>query len=202
MLKFEKAAIAIILIAVIGAVGVALLLQHGFSARAQPAAIEAFVARRLRRLAVPRNARKARNPIPETPELLAEARGHFADHCAICHANDGSGDTEIGKNLYPKAPDMRKAETQALSDGELFYIIHNGIRFTGMPAWGPDTVDADQDSWKLVHFIRHLPHMTPDELNEMKEMNPKSRRELEEEEEIRKFLMGGEAELPSGQHHY
>jgi mono/diheme cytochrome c family protein len=202
MSRIVKVALAVALIAVIsGAAALALLLRHGFSARAQPLATEAFVARRLRRLAIPRNAREARDPIPGTPEILAEARAHFADHCAICHANDGNGNTAIGKNLYPKAPDMRKPNTQSLSDGELFYIIHNGIRFTGMPGWGGAKVEEDQDSWKLVHFIRHLPHITTEELAEMKQMNPKSRREIEEEDEITKFLMGEEPNSPKGQHH-
>jgi mono/diheme cytochrome c family protein len=202
MSRIVKVALAVALIAVIsGAAALALLLRHGFSARAQPLATEAFVARRLRRLAIPRNAREARDPIPGTPEILAEARAHFADHCAICHANDGNGNTAIGKNLYPKAPDMRKPNTQSLSDGELFYIIHNGIRFTGMPAWGSDNVEEDRGSWKLVHFIRHLPHITTEELAEMKQMNPKSRREIEEEDEITKFLMGEEPNSPKDQHH-
>lgn len=192
-----------ILVTVAGmATGVLLLAQHGFSARDQPTAIEAFVARRLRHLAMPRSARERLNPIRATPDILAEARVHFADHCAICHANDGSGDIEIGKNLYPKAPDMRQSTTQSLSDGELFFIIHNGIRFTGMPAWGNDSVAEDQDSWKLVHFIRRLPHITQEELEEMKKMNPKGPHEIQEEEAIREFLTGDDRDMPSrGQHH-
>lgn len=203
MSRRVKTVCVLVLIAVIGVVAaLALLLQHGFSARAQPSAVEAFVARRVRRLSMPRSAREARNPISETPETLAQARAHFADHCAICHANDGSGTTTIGKNLYPKAPDMREPRTQSLSDGELFYIIHNGIRLSGMPAWGGDSIGDDQDSWNLVHFIRHLPRITKEDLEEMKKMNPKSPREIEEEEEIRKFLMGGEPNSPpKGQHH-
>ena len=74
--------------------------------------------------------------MPNTEEAIAEGRAHFADHCASCHANDGSGDTEMGRGLYPRAPDMRLAATQNLEDHELFYIIENGIRLTGMPAWG------------------------------------------------------------------
>lgn len=198
-----KIGLAIILVVVAGAVtAVALLLQHGFSARDQPTAVEAFVARRLRHLAVPRSARQAKNPVPARPAVLAEARAHFADHCALCHGNDGSGQTEIGKNLYPKAPDMRQADTQALSDGELFYIIHNGIRLTGMPAWGEDPPEEDLDSWKLVHFIRHLPKISPEELEEMKKLNPKSPQELEEEEEIEKFLRGEDSPATQPQSHH
>lgn len=179
----------------------ALMLRNGFSARDEPTAIETFAARRLRRLAIPSDAREAASPIPFTPEVLADARAHFADHCAICHANDGSGDTEIGRNLYPPAPDMREGWTQSLTDGELFYIIHNGIRFTGMPAWGGDDASQDQDSWKLVHFIRHLPRITADELAEMRTMNPKRRHEMEEEEEIRRFLAGEDAADEPKHHH-
>jgi mono/diheme cytochrome c family protein len=122
--------------------------------------------------------------------VLEEAMAHFADHCAVCHANDGSGDTSIGQGLYPKPPDLRQSGTQDLTDGELFYIIHNGIRLTGMPGFGQGPADQDTGSWKLVHFIRHLPGISPEELAQMKEMNPKSSHEREEEEAIRRFLAG------------
>src|SRR4030095_13028269 len=126
-------------------------LSHGMSARDTPLPIEAFVAKRLRLLAIPRGAWKTLNPTRLTPEVLAEGRAHFADHCATCHANDGSGKTEMGQNFYPKVPDMRLSETQKLSDGELFYIIQNGVRFTGMPAWGTGSRDHEEASWHLVH---------------------------------------------------
>jgi mono/diheme cytochrome c family protein len=178
-------------VAVAGAVTFAsAYLAHGLSARDRPLALEAFAARRLRHLAIPRGACAAPNPLPRSPGLLAEARAHFADHCASCHANDGSGATEIGQNLYPKAPDMRLAPTQDLSDGEIFYIIENGIRFTGMPAWATGTPEGKQESWGLVHFIRHLPQLTGEELAAMKHLNPVSPAELKEREEEEKFLRG------------
>jgi len=193
MARAYKICIGAILIAlVIGTGAVWLLMRRGFSAREQPTSVEAFIARHLRHLAVPRAERERKNPIPATPEIMAEARAHFADHCATCHANDGSGQTDIGQGLYPKAPDMRLSSTQSLSDGELFYIIHNGVRFTGMPAWGQSASEEDEDSWKLVHFIRHLPQVGKGELEEMKKLNPISRHELEEENEMKKFLSGGE----------
>jgi len=203
MTKRSKIGLVIVLLAVASAAtAVWLLLQHGFSARDQPTAIEAFVARRLRYLATPRSAREEKNPVPATLEVLAEARAHFADHCASCHGNDGGGQTEIGKNLYPKAPDMRQADTQSLSDGELFYIIHNGIRLTGMPAWGESSPEEDLDSWKLVHFIRHLPEIKPEEIEEMKKLNPKSPQEVEEEEDIEKFLQGKDSPATQPQSHH
>jgi mono/diheme cytochrome c family protein len=167
-----------------------LVLGRGFSAKDEPTFVEAFVARRVRKLATPRSERDAKNPVTSSPEVLAEAKTHFADHCATCHANDGSGDTSLGRGLYPKPPDLRVAGTQDLTDGELFYIIHNGIRLTGMPAFGQGSPEEDPDSWKLVHFIRHLPGITSDELEEMKAMNPKSRHQMDEEEAARRFLAG------------
>ena len=122
------------------------LFGGGFSARDEPGAVEEFIARRMRRLATPREARETKNPVDLSPEVLADARGHFADHCATCHGNDGRGKTGIGQNLYPKAPDMQAAVTQSLSDGEIFYIIHNGIRLTGMPAWGSSANDSSISS--------------------------------------------------------
>ena len=165
-----------------------LIIRRGFSAREQPTAVEAFVARTARRMATPASMKNARNPFTATPEILAEARAHFADHCATCHANNGSGNTEIGQNMYPKPPDMRLAQTQQLTDGEIFSIIHNGVRLTGMPAWGEANPNADQDSWKLVLFIRHLPQLTAEEEKEMEALNPKSPQELREEQEEQQFL--------------
>jgi len=171
---------------------------RGFSARDQPTLMETWMARGARRLAMPRSWRDRPNPVPASPEVLADARAHFADHCAICHANDGSGDTPIGRNLYPKAPDMRLSPTQSLTDGELFYIIHNGIRLTGMPAWGDGDPEEDEQSWELVHFIRHLPAITEAELGEMRELNPKGAHERQEEEDTLRFLLGDDEPTATG----
>jgi mono/diheme cytochrome c family protein len=182
--------VALVLVVLVCSWAVAVLLRNGLSARDEPTRLEAFVARRLRHLAVPRAARDAANPVLRTTEALARARAHFADHCASCHGNDGRGRTALGQNLYPKAPDMTLPDTQQLSDGEIFYVIENGIRLTGMPAWGPAKSHDGTESWELVHFIRHLPQISAQELGEMDQLNPRSRKELAEEEEERRFLAG------------
>ncbi|MBM4124325.1 MAG: c-type cytochrome [Nitrospira sp.] len=176
------------------------MFSTGFSAKAEPGRLEVLLARQVRRLAIPYAQRNAPNPVPAGPDVLAEALHHFADHCATCHANDGSGRTPIGRNVYPKAPDLRLPDTQSLSDGELFFVIHNGIRFTGMPAWGQGKPEDDKDSWKLVRFIRHLPQLTPDELDAMKRYNPKTEREREEEAAFERFLRGEDVTPPLHQH--
>jgi mono/diheme cytochrome c family protein len=123
--------------------------------------------------------------------VLAAARAHWADHCASCHANDGSGQTEMGKLMYPRPPDMRLAGTQGLTDGALYAVIKNGIRLTGMPAWG-EPGNADLESWKLVAFIRQLPLLTPADLREMAKMNPVSPMEQHEATAEEEFLNGGD----------
>ena len=192
--------VALLLIVLSGGIAFGLrMIRRGFSARDNPSAMETYVAKMARKLSIPASERGAKNPFSPTPEILSEARAHFADHCATCHANDGSGKTEIGENLYPKSPDMRQSETQNLTDGEIYYIIHNGIRLTGMPAWGDPT--KDDDSWKLVLFIRHLPQMTSEEMKEMEQFNPKSAADRLEEEEERQFLNEGKAPERKLQHH-
>lgn len=170
--------------------GPVLLLAGGVSARPEPSAAEAWIARRARGLVIPSSAKTTPNPVPPGRESLRAGRAHFADHCAICHGNDGRGRTEIGRSLYPRAPDMTAAATQALTDGELFWIIENGIRFTGMPAWG--RAGLSEASWQLVQFVRHLPQLTPDEEAEMQRLNPKSPQEAKELEEEERFLEGAE----------
>src|SRR5262252_10897132 len=92
---------AIVLFAV---VGLAYVRRTGLDAHVAPSALEARVARTVRGLAVPSSVRGRRNPVAASPEVLEEALAHFADHCASCHANDGSGDTDMGRGLSPRAP--------------------------------------------------------------------------------------------------
>jgi mono/diheme cytochrome c family protein len=206
-LAFMKRSRILVMVAVVLsglAAGLAIYARsHGFSARPEPSFMEALLARRVRTFAIPSSARDAKNPVPSSAGALSEAMEHFADHCAICHANDGSGDTPTGKGLYPRPPDMRSEPTQSLSDGEIYWVIHNGVRFTGMPAFGDEKAGmSDEDSWKLVHFIRHLPKITDEEIQAMKKLNPMSPAVLQEEEAIRRFLAGEDVEPAATGHRH
>jgi mono/diheme cytochrome c family protein len=192
--------IAVLAIAGLAAALAASILHDGLSARATPTHLEAMMARNARHLSIPANARQARNPVAGTLENLREARLHFADHCATCHGNDGGGSTLVGRGLYPKPPDLRQTETQKLSDGELFWIIENGVRFTGMPAFA--TPGAENDSWELVLFIRHLPQLTAEERIEMERYNPKGPHDRAEEQEEEDFLNGSAPQPNSDAAHH
>jgi mono/diheme cytochrome c family protein len=182
---------------VMGTIGVWYFVNSGVSAKEQPGRIEEFLAGGVRNMAIARRAGSLTNPTEYSGEIIAEGRAHFADHCAICHANDGSGDTAMGRGMWPKVPDMRLARTQNLSDGELFWIIENGVRFTGMPAWSTGTKDGETASWHLVHFIRRLPKLTPEEIEEMEALNPKPPAEIRQQIEEEKFLEGGSEKPPT-----
>ena len=201
MKRWTAALASAILIAglLLAAVGL-IALRGGISARPEPSRFEALAARRIRHLEIPAAARALQNPVPLREDAIAQARAHFADHCASCHGNDGKGRTEMGLALYPRSPDLTASATQNLSDGELFYIVENGIRLTGMPGWG--AAGRPEESWKLVHFIRHLPRLTDSELREMTRLNPRSPQEWKELQEEDEFLGGADASPPSSPDHH
>jgi mono/diheme cytochrome c family protein len=209
MKRWKIAVLVILALLLAGGIYATALVRRGFSARENPSWIEAFAAGVAKSLAIPATYRM-KNPFPATAENLREGEEHFADHCATCHANDGSGDTLFGKGLYPKPPDMRTAETQNKSDGELYYTIENGVRLSGMPAFGPALDPApgkglgtdDAETWKLVLFIRQLPQITSEELENMKKLNPKTEADRAEEQQEEEFLNGGSAPTPAAEEHH
>jgi mono/diheme cytochrome c family protein len=191
LLKFVLLCAAVV--AALAVVTVLWISSHGISAKAEPGPIETLVARTMRHWAIPRADRALANPVVRSSDVIAGGMAHFADHCAVCHANDGSGDTALGRGLYPKPSDMRLAATQSLTDGELFYIIENGIRLTGMPAWSTETEEGRQATWHLVHFIRELPRLPGERIEEMRTLNPRSPTEIRQEIEEQQFLSGTSA---------
>lgn len=160
-MKTRKAILLLFLaIAVIASTYGAFLVHRGFGANQEPSAVEKILARTVRNVSIPSSASRQKNPFTPSPGLLAEARNQFLDHCATCHGIDGSGQTRVGQNLYPRVPDLRSRQTQNLTDGQIHYIIQNGVRLTGMPAWGRPHQEEDPDSWKLVLYIRDLRPLT------------------------------------------
>jgi mono/diheme cytochrome c family protein len=210
MKRWKIVLLCMIAVFAAGAIYAMVLVRRGFSARENPSWMEGFAAQIAKSLAVPATYRM-KNPYPATAENIREGEEHFADHCSICHANDGGGDTLFGRGLYPKPPDMRTAETQNKSDGELYYTIENGVRLSGMPAFGPASAllsgknqgTGDAETWKLVLFLRRLPQITSEELEDMKKLNPKTEADRAEEQQEENFLNGGEApKTPAEVHHH
>jgi mono/diheme cytochrome c family protein len=202
----KKIAISLLLLVigalVMGAYMMHNMMQRGFSTRTEPMLMEKALAITILDRAIPSRYKTMKNSVAGTPEVIHEGMVHWADHCATCHADNGSGDTMYGKTMYPRPPDMSQKDTQEKSDGELYYAIKNGVRLSGMPAFG-DPGDDDVDSWKLVAFIRHLPQLTPAEETEMQRLNPKSPDEIQEEKEEEDFLKGdAQSAMPATTMHH
>ena len=115
---------------------------------------------------VAKRAPDRKNPVAASPEVLARALRGYREMCVTCHGAPGVDPSEIGEGLNPPAPDLTLAKVQARSDGELFWIVSNGIRMTGMPAFGP--THKEQAIWNMVAFVRHLPELSKEEEKELR----------------------------------
>jgi predicted CXXCH cytochrome family protein len=163
-MRILKAVFFVLLVVlVVGVIGAIFLVRRGFRATAMPSKWEVAVARTVRNLAIPSRARGEQDPLAVTADTTGQGRELFLAQCAGCHGIDGSGKTPMGVNLYPRVPDLRAPATQNLTDGEIHYIIENGVQLTGMPAWGEPHKGTSGNSWKLVLFIRNLRPLTQKE---------------------------------------
>lgn len=133
-----------------------IVLWRGFRAVEPPSDFETAVARNVRNLAIPWGERRAKNPLSDDAAALQQGHELFLANCSTCHGVDGSGATRIGINLNPPVPDLRAVPTQCLADGQIHFIVPNGVRFTGMPALDNVHRESKEDGWKLVLFIRSL----------------------------------------------
>ena len=143
-------------VAVLAGAGGIVLVRRGFRATATPSAWETVLARRVRNLAIPARERSEKNPVAADPDNARLGRDAFLSECAGCHGIDGGGKTPMGVGLYPRVPDLRADATQNLTDGEIHYIIENGVQLTGMPGWGKPHRESSAKNWTLVSFIRSL----------------------------------------------
>jgi predicted CXXCH cytochrome family protein len=143
--------------------GATLVKWRGFRASTMPNAFETLVARSMRDFAIPRAEHRRPNPVATDPNAIAQGREAFLARCAVCHGVDGRGATEIGATQYPRVPDLRSAPTQRLSDGDIHYIIENGVQLSGMPAMPGAHAETDAESWNLVAYVRSFRSPAPAE---------------------------------------
>jgi predicted CXXCH cytochrome family protein len=152
--------IAFLALLLVGLLGTGVLKWRGFRATSTPSGFETVAARSIRDFAIPHAEHRRANPVAADPVALQQGRDAFLARCASCHGVDGRGATPIGANQYPRVPDLHLEPTQHLSDGDIHYIIENGVQLTGMPAMRSE---SSLESWKLVSYIRNLRSATPQE---------------------------------------
>jgi mono/diheme cytochrome c family protein len=128
------------------------------TAHKQPSKIETALANAAKDVVIPLEAQSLRNPLPSNDQVVQEGEQIYAQACGICHGTDGHARTDLGRNMYPPAMDLTSPHVRHWTDAELFWIIQNGVRLTGMPSW-KSTISED-DTWKLVRFIQNLPRLS------------------------------------------
>ncbi|QDV85428.1 c-type cytochrome [Planctomycetes bacterium TBK1r] len=106
------------------------------------------------------------NPYAADTKAITSGFHHYADTCLACHGAPGVPPKEFAKGLNPPAPDLTKTLNER-SDNELFWIVKNGIRMTGMPAL--DLTHTDDDIWKIVSFVRELPNLSEEQQSQLRE---------------------------------
>jgi len=137
-----------------GAFGLMLL---GCSANKQPSKVEEIFANMAKDVVIPMSAANLKNPLPASEEVIRQGQAMYLMACSICHGADGHARTDLGRGMYPPAMDLTSPHVQKWTDAELFWIIQNGVRLTGMPSW--KSTISETDTWKLVHFVHSLPQL-------------------------------------------
>jgi mono/diheme cytochrome c family protein len=138
-------------------------LTPACTAHKKPSAIETALATMAKDMVIPVEAEDLKNPLSDSQQVLDDGRQVYLQTCAVCHAADGRGQTALGQGMYPPAMDLRSPHVQHWNDSEMFWIIQNGVRMTGMASW--KGAITPNDTWKLVIFVRHLPEMDAEAKN-------------------------------------
>ncbi len=160
--------VKLLLLPVLGVLFAGVVVLAGvldFSASRPPGRVEEQIARFVLDRSIARHARKETNPLAGSPGAARAGLRLFLTHCVDCHGAPGVDPTEGGASLNPPAPGLTAARVQARPDGELKWIISNGVRMTGMPAFGPSR--SEQEIWQLVAALRKLPRLTGAEQREL-----------------------------------
>jgi mono/diheme cytochrome c family protein len=155
-------------VVVLAVAGILVLATGSVSVGAdvKPGLIERTLAPWGRDRSVQRHAPKLKNPYAGDPDAIATGLDHYRENCLACHGAPGVAISELAKGLNPPAPSLGKEESDT-PDGELFWVTKHGIRLTSMPAFGG--THSDEEIWKIVAFIRHLPELTTEEKDFLRE---------------------------------
>jgi mono/diheme cytochrome c family protein len=127
----------------------------------EPGHLETVFATQAKHLLVRWSSREGIPPAPTNLQAsIEEGDKLYGTECAMCHGPDGHTATDAGRWMYPRASDLTSPAVQQYSDRELFLVVKNGIRLSGMPAFG--RVESDEHVWNLTHYIRTLRGSRPE----------------------------------------
>jgi mono/diheme cytochrome c family protein len=147
--------VVLIALVVAAAAVIAGFTQVRLDALQEPGYLETVFATQAKHLLVRWSSRKGIPPAPANLQAsIEEGNKLYATDCSMCHGSDGHTPTDTGRWMYPRASDLASRDLQQYSDRELFWIVKNGIRLSGMPAFAK--VESDDHIWNLVHYVRTL----------------------------------------------
>ena len=135
------------------------LVMRGFSADGQPSNAERTLANFAKDVVVPLEAKSRKNPYASEAAALQEGLQIYQQACSVCHGNDGRSDIAFGRAMYPPAMDLTSPHVRSWSGAELFWIVQNGVRLTGMPAWR--SMLDEPSTWKVIVAMRQLQQAGP-----------------------------------------
>jgi mono/diheme cytochrome c family protein len=146
------------------------LLLSACTAHEKPSNVETALATMAKDIVIPIETENLKNPLRNNEQVVSEGQQIFRQSCAICHGTDGHGQTTLGQGMYPPVMDLTSPHVQHWNDSQMFWIIQNGVRMTGMASW-KGTISPN-DTWKLVIFIHHLPDLNRTEAKNASEPEP------------------------------
>jgi mono/diheme cytochrome c family protein len=140
------------------------LVERGLipaNADAAPSSLETWMARTSLRATIRREAPSEANPVPLTEQNLSDGLHLFAQNCAICHgsAKGNASPSPIAKGLYQKPPQFASEGVEDDPEGESYWKIKHGIRFTGMPSFAATL--SDREIWTRALFLKHMDKLPP-----------------------------------------
>lgn len=147
-----------IVVLLIGGAGMALLGFMPTRANKQPPDWERHMAMSALDNSVERHAPHTNNPVPPTDENLISGLKIYTMNCALCHGGIDRQPSTLAKSLYPPPPNLI-LDPDDDPEWHIYYVIHNGIRYTGMPAW--DKTLSETDMWKVTAFLSRIEKLPP-----------------------------------------
>ena len=150
------ASLSLLALVAMAGVGVS---RFSLTALDEPGAAETYLATRAKRYLVARDSRGVPPEPASTPASVGAGERLYGVECSMCHGLNGRTPTDNGRWMYPRAADLTSGQTQQYSNRELFWIVRNGVRLSGMPAFGK--VETDEHIWQLVHYVRSLKPSAP-----------------------------------------
>jgi mono/diheme cytochrome c family protein len=158
MRNFILGMVVAVLVLLIGGLGVALLGFLPTQANVAPPEMESHIAMSAVDNSVERHAPRVNNPVPPTDENLIEGLKIYTMNCAVCHGGVDLQPSATGKSFYPPAPNLIHDPPDD-PEWHVFYVIHNGVRYSGMPAW--DKTLSEPDMWKVTAFLTRINKLPP-----------------------------------------